>query len=504
VSTAPTLFARPETVEAVERARAVVVLIGSYDGSGNFGDIAQLAAAQALVERLGPGLLPLPLLEREYLASHDRLIDEGRVHRLPHTLYFDPGNDGDDELLPVPAPVELAFGACYLYGGGYLNRLWGARKLAMLAAAETLLAGGGLTAPCRLATGLQVEAGWVAAGHAAPLAGFELLGSRDGDSRLALESLGTAAALDSGDDAVGLLGRLPVAAPPAADDGPLRLNLHFAEHGWVSERPGVVLGFYAGFLAELADRAGRPLLAQPLIAYLDGRVDERAGVERLRAACGPLAIEIAEPLLLRPANLAEAAPRLRAASLTLSCSYHVALTSLMLEVPAVLIGDNRYYEQKAAGLRADFGLSPAFAPTAGADPAAIAGEVATTLLDPAGGDALRRQLRTGAERLRSRRAATETELLGRLGGGAALALAGRVGEQAERLRLHAAEPAELRARLAVLETEREEQPRAGAEAAVEAELRARQAEAALAGVLQSRSWRLLAPLRRLKALLRRS
>ncbi len=499
----PTLFCEAAAAQEIERARAVVLLVGSYDGSGNYGDIAQFAAAQALAERLGPGILALPVLEREYLAAHRDLV-QGSGVRAPHALFFDPDGAGEDDLGPVAAPVELGFGACYLYGGGYLNRLWGERKLAMLGAAEALLAAGGVTAPCRVATGLQVESDWVAAEGSPGLARFDLLGGRDGASQATLAAVNpTAAGLETGDDAIGLLGRLPLAPDSAPVDGRLQLNLHFAAHSWASDRPEGVLDLYTGFLAELSGLADRPLLAQPLIAYLDRRVDERAGIERLRTACGPLGIEIAEPLVLRPAGLAEAAARLRQASLTLSCSYHVALTSLMLGVPAVLVGDNPYYEQKATGLRVDFGLPPAFAPAANVDPAEMARAVAGSLLDPVRGEELRRGLRVGAERLRQRRAATEAELLARVGGAAAQALAGRIDEQAERLRQLAAEPVELRTRLAALQTEREEQPTAGA-TALEAELRAQEAEAALAAVLRSRSWRLLAPLRKLRALLRRN
>lgn len=499
----PALFCEAATAREIERARAVALLVGSYDGSGNYGDIAQFTAAQTLVERLGPGMLALPVLEREYLAGHRDLVQGSGVHA-PHALFFDPDGAGEDDLGPVAAPVELGFGACYLYGGGYLNRLWGGRKLAMLGAAEALLTAGGVAAPCRVATGLQVESGWVAAEGSPSLARFDLLGGRDGASQATLAAANPAAAgLETGDDAIGLLGRLPLAPDSAPADGRLQLNLHFAAHSWASDRPEGVLDFYTGFLAELSRLADRPLLAQPLIAYLDRRVDERAGIERLQAACRPLGVEIAEPLVLRPTGLMEAAARLRQASLTLSCSYHVALTSLMLGVPAVLVGDNPYYEQKAAGLGADFGLPPAFAPAANVDPAAAAREVALPLLDPVRGEELRRHLRAGAERLRQRRAAAEAELLARVGGAAAQALAGRIDAQAERLRLLAAEPAELRTQLAAFQNECEEQLPAGA-AALEAELRAREAETALAGVLRSRSWRLLAPLRKLRALLRRN
>jgi polysaccharide pyruvyl transferase WcaK-like protein len=514
----PSLFAAPTVVREIAEARALAVLIGGYDGSGNYGDIAQLDAALALVERLGPDMLALPVLERQYLTTHRELIEDAGVSS-PRALFFDPEGGHEDDLLPVAAPVELAFGACYLYGGGYLNHRWGARRLAMLEAAEALLEAGGV-APYRVASGLQVEAEWIAAGAGAPRR-FDYLGARDAASRRALETLDTkAATTETGDDAVGPLGQVPVPAQRPADDGRPRLNLHFAEHDWASERPRALLDFYAGFVDELQRLAEQPLLVQPLIAYLDPRVDERPGVERLHRTCAERGVEVAEPLVLRPAGLAEAAPLLRAASLTLSCSYHVALTSLMLEVPAVLVADNPYYEQKAAGLRDGFALPPAFTVAATDDPTARAGEIAAKLFDPNDGEALRHGVAAGAERLRQRRARTEIELLGRLGAAATAGLGRRLEEQAERLRRRSAEPAELRVRLAALQTELEEAERPAGPAPMavkppvqevaspvgapllEAELRAQEAEATLDTILRSRSWRLLAPLRRLGAHLR--
>ncbi len=103
------LFATNSTVRAIIEARAVVILIGGYDGSGNYGDIAQLDAALDLVGRLGPDLLVLPLLERQYLASH---LDRMKRSRWPfsHALFFDPGNNIEDSLQLVAAPRELISG----------------------------------------------------------------------------------------------------------------------------------------------------------------------------------------------------------------------------------------------------------------------------------------------------------------------------------------------------------------------------------------------------------
>ena len=127
----------------------------------------------------------------------------------------------------------------------------------MLGAAEALLAAGGIAAPCRLATGLQVEAEWIASlseAGAAALRTFELLGARDDASRAALAALGSAATLETGDDAIGVLGRLPLRARQPPGDGRLGLNLHFAEHDWATDAArGACPSLYAGFLAELGD-----------------------------------------------------------------------------------------------------------------------------------------------------------------------------------------------------------------------------------------------------------
>lgn len=505
----PSLFASPETMRELSEARAAAILVGGYDGSGNYGDIALLDAALELIGRLGPSLAVFPLLERNRREDH-RAVG-GEDERASRALYFDPGGEFEDDLQPVAAPAELAAGAIYLYGGGYLNSSWGERKLAMLGAAEALLTAGTGGSLFRISSGLQVEPAWIAEleeRDAAALRSFDFLSARDGASVTALDGLdSTSPARLTGDDAVGVLGRLP-ASEPEDDGGRLRVNVHFAAHEWVSERPSEVLDSYAGTIAELGRVAGRPAIAQPLIAYLDRHVDERLAVESLTAACSALGIEVDEPLVLRPDELAAALPRLTAAQLTLSCSYHVALTSLMVGVPATLLSDTPYYAQKASGLSEDFELPPIFTAAAGADPAARARELAGPVLEDAA--EFRRHLAAGADRLRRRRAFTEAELLGRLGAAAIAALGGRVADLNERLRERAAEPAELHYRLAELEDKLEEQGQPTPESPLEAELRAEEAEAraeeahqALGAALNSRTWRMAAPLRRAGSVLRR-
>ncbi|MEX0972408.1 MAG: polysaccharide pyruvyl transferase family protein [Solirubrobacterales bacterium] len=500
IPTRPAFFASPQTIDAVGRAHSVAFLIGGYDGSGNFGDLLQLDAALALLGRLEPGLLPLPVLERSRIADHRDLADSF-LQRFPHAIFIASDGDHEDELLPLPAPAGLPFAALYLYGGGYLNPSWGERRLAMLRDAEALLGEAEVTTIRRLSSGLQVDPGWIGdldEADAERLRRFELLGARDRRSAEALAALGAAGrVVETADDAVGALRKLRPDAPTTDADERLRLNLHIAEHPWVSERPQAIAEFHAGLAGELGRGAGRPVLVQPLVAYDDRRVNEREALDRLAAACAARGVELAAPRVLLPTGLAPALTAIGAAELTISCSYHVALTSLLLGVPAILLGDNAYYEQKAAGLAEAFDLPPSFALRSSMDPGECARQIAAAVLGE-GRAALRFNLALRASWMRERRADAEAELLADLGGGLGAGLGGRIDELATRLRQRSAEPAELLARLSALETDEESppppapggQPGEGA------------AQLLLDEITASRSWRMTAPLRRIGALLR--
>lgn len=514
-------FVTPETQRVIAEARAVAILIGSYDGSGNFGDIAQFDAALHLLEPLTPGLLVLPVLERDYRRSH--LALPGAFGSPPeHALFFDPTQCGDDDLAQLAVPPTLSAAGIYLYGGGYLNPSWGGRKLAMLRAAEDLVETAGVDA-VRIGSGLQVDPTWVenlAPEDAALLRPFEILGARDPLSARALAALDSpAAVIETGDDALGAIPRVAPAEAFSEDSAKLRVNLHFAEHDWVSGRSAGLRDVILDFVTELGTRADRPVLVRPLLAYVDDRIDERPGAAALAAEATTRGIEVEEPLLLRPAELTAMLPEIGRAVATISCSYHVALTSLLLGIPTVVFADNSYYEQKAAGLAAAFGLPAAFALTGDSDPA----PTVAAILD--NGNALRDEILRGGDALRRERAKAEMDLLGHLAGGTLGKLAIDIGQLDDRLRARSAEPAELQVELASLRTQIEEMQRPAVEAAVvaiernaeRAETRAREAEkravqaeaenaavhARLAEVLGSRSWKLAAPLRWIGTALRR-
>jgi hypothetical protein len=222
------------------------------------------------------------------------------------------------------------------------------------------------------------------------------------------------------------------------------------------------------------------LRVRPLLAYVDPRIDERPGIERLTAECTRRGIEVGEPCLLRPAAMSELADDLASADLTLSSSYHVALTSLLLGVPAILLRDNGYYDQKARGLLTDFGLPEELSPTSADDPAQVAAAIAPQLLGTDRQEELRQRLQLAGDSVRARRAGAEGRLLSLLAREAMAALGdSRPIPAPEEKEAEPTEPSEELARRAE-----------------EAERRAAAAEAQLREVLGSRSWKLTAPLRR--------
>jgi hypothetical protein len=487
----PALFATTETAAVIAQAESLAFLVGGYDGSGNFGDLLMLDAALELLAPLEPELVVLPVLERKLGPRHPELAEQ-MIRPPRHQVYFDPEGAGEDDLVPIAAGPGLSSAISYFYGGGYFNKLWGDRKLAMMRAAEAVLAAAEPRGVGRVGSGLQVEADWLAelsSEDTAFLRAFELLGTRDPRSGEALSGFGAAIVPESGDDAIGALTPLRPAEPP--DGEPLRVNLHFSEHDWVTDEAQELFELYVGLPAELGGLLGRPIVAQPLIAYLDSGVDERPATARLAAALAERGIEVRDPIVLRPAGLGGGAAELGAASFTVACSYHVALTSLMLGLPTLTVAHNPFYEQKTAGLLDAFGQPAGFAIRPGTDTRGCAQLLASTALDPEAGSRLRVQLALDGRRIRRLRAVAEADLFGRIAG----TVAG-LGEDAPQW---AGDDAAVDRRVRTAEG----RVRAAEDRAAHAVLHASNLEAQMSELFGSTSWRLTEPLRRLTEKARR-
>lgn len=380
-----------------------MLLVGGYDGSGNYGDVLQLATAIETVRRLPGSPLPVAVVELETRAHHAflKLRYGAQLGEAAFVHYSDGGEAVVERLVELEPGAAPARSVLYLYGGGYLNHRWGARKVAHAAAAERLAG----RAPFPVAaSGLQLDEPTVVlggAGHAL-LARASWVGVRDVDSlRHARSGLGAATAdrIDlTGDDAVPFL---HAESPPSPD--PV-VNLHLNDGVWVSEDFDATMRSLATFLCRLGRSAGVPLELQPVIAYEDPRVSERRVFAMLMERHGDELREAgllpAEPLDVLEDATGHRLARFSRGRLTVSCSYHVTLTSLFSGIPAVFFAENDYYEQKAAGLRDLFDLDPGLLGVSGASAdAAMAAEAA---LDGDTRAALVEHLRTRSRELVSR------------------------------------------------------------------------------------------------------
>lgn len=373
-------------------------MVGSYDGSGNFGDVLQLAGAIKTVSRLPGSPLPVAIVERVTHANHTSLLE-----RFPDQLGGAIFAHFDDGLGPPHSRlVELAIGAApagsvlYLYGGGYLNHWWGERKVALSVAAERLAGGGPLPL---VASGQQVEEALIAAGGAAHelISRATWVGARDPGSREVLRA-NLAQEPDrivvSGDDALPLLDHGP-AVPEYV------VNLHINAGDWVNDEPEAMLGRVVAILRRLGEASSRPLELQPVIAYEDNRISEARLISEVMERHGR-DLELAGLTPTPPLDvLADATgnglARFRRARLTVSCSYHVALTSLLAGIPTMLLAGNPYYDQKAAGLRDLFGLDGGLIGVEGTGPDSDA--AVAVISDGPARAALVEQIRTGAARM---------------------------------------------------------------------------------------------------------
>ncbi len=384
----------------------MLFLFGSYDGSGNYGDVLQLAAALGAVSELPGSPLAIAVVERQTHAQHRKLTQRypALFGNAAFAFFQDDGGDPGEGLVRLVNPSTALI---YIYGGGYLNRWWGARKVSHVAAAEALA--GGRRVPL-VASGLQVEEEAIAPGTRENdlLARARWIGVRDVDSLeyVRRQIPGAAARVVlAGDDALPFLERPQTEASPV-------VNLHINNGSWITGEPESMLGGIAALVGNLGAAASGPLELQPVIAYEDPHVSERHIVSRLlESARGDLAsvgFEPTEPLDILDDTLANGLGAFRRARLTVSCSYHVALTSLLAGIPAVLLAQNDYYAQKAAGLRNLFGLDSSRIGVPGAPrdtPAAV-----EALVDGPARSELVSHLRTRSQRVAAQFARGRTEL----------------------------------------------------------------------------------------------
>ena len=370
----PCVLAESRTVASIVSSAAAVVMIGGFDGSGNFGDVAQFLEGHQALRSTGTSIPVLAIVERKYRDVINELTATSPALGRVDFGYFDDGESSTgiaSDLFPITQlPGRVLF---YFSGGGYVNRMWAARKTAMYLTMRRLVGGdAGHSSYVRLvASGLQVD------DEGLELLGVlreaEVFGARDARSvAVAARYVGDRAQF-SGDDSIGLLLRSADQVRLEEPDASGVVNVHMSTEAYVTANSARRVDVVVGLLERLAERS---TLRQVnlIVAFGDERINERAGADRLAAAIeqleGLAGVRVQVVDITR--RLCEARSVLPAAQFCVSSSYHVALASIVAEVPTVLVWSGEYYRDKADALAELFRLPHDLMLEQGADPASAA------------------------------------------------------------------------------------------------------------------------------------
>ncbi len=168
--------------------------------------------------------------------------------------------------------------------------------------------------------------------------------------------------------------------PDPARNDDFHVDLHLTGEGHATADVDRVTRFVTDLLTALQRETAVHVSVRLVVAYDDRRISERPLMEDFAARfpvaagqAGPISFTLEDATTRRVQD-----PRWerQPPDLTISCSYHVAMTSLLHDVPVVYLFGNDYYRQKAASLQAGFGLSPELTVDID-DPEADAGLVAS-------------------------------------------------------------------------------------------------------------------------------
>jgi hypothetical protein len=334
----------------VAAADRLIVLIGSFDGSGNVGDMLQTTAALERVRTAAPDAVIAVVVESRY-AMAERWVD-----MLPSDIVVLQFHDSAPSGGLVDFLPEMTL--LYLTGGGYVNNEWGDRKLDHVDTINSLVIAGGAESLSHIMTsGLQLSdyhnlSAWMPWFKASrPLI------VRDQQSATLISEKGVSEpdVFVGIDDALGGLEALRV----SVDDSRC-LNLHLNVEGYSTSAAGKRVAKTAEMLARLSNSV-EGLRCRYLIAFDDARIREREAASELvdafasHVADGRAPSVDFEMISLPDRIISESRTELGALG-TITCSYHVGLISLMHSIPTLLLVDNRYYDQKMTVLAEMFDL----------------------------------------------------------------------------------------------------------------------------------------------------
>ena len=343
------------TRRAIRVKEPMVLLYGGFEGFENYGDVLQLTSTISF-HRKTTGLRPILVVSLASCLSAD-VPEQLRAKYDVDGVIFEDGELLDVSALELEPLTDVQAGALlHVYGGGYFNRYWGARRAFVC---EQLIFR--LHVADYVMSGLQVDD--VGAAQLEKLFSLKrplVIGGRDARSVELLKSVSPPDAVEfSFDDAIESI-------------EVIQEQLARAD-GWANT-PRHAIGLHANITREYMspDQAGavetafsavirrwpeRPLTM--LQAYNDRRGLVQDTLETISTldilgrltsfGVVDLATLSAHPAP-GPLELTALARSLAAIDVVVACSYHVSLTMNLLERPTFLIASNDYYAAKRAAL----------------------------------------------------------------------------------------------------------------------------------------------------------
>lgn len=349
------------TRELLASQTPTVLLYGGFEGFENYGDVLQLKSAIAF-HRRHTGLQPVIVVSMAgwtwpgFLA---KLYDDYDIAG----VVFEDGELLDTAELGLDIIREVQAGALlHIYGGGYFNEFWGARRAFVC---EQLIFS--LHVGPYVVSGIQVdESGAGVLRDLFEKKQPELVGARD---EVSVQHLSTIVPADrlrfSFDDALEpieeLRGDLLRFGGAESERRSIGLHLNITAEYTSSAQPGTALSAFSKV------RAAWPAYGLTLLhAYNDRRrlvadtLDSIGllGIAELYPTFDVVDLAtVAAMRQLSPADLRSLTRVLTGIDVVVTASYHVAITMNLLGRPSFLIASNGYYRDKrqALGLPEDLG-----------------------------------------------------------------------------------------------------------------------------------------------------
>lgn len=337
-------YADEESIALLASATRKAILVGGDFGYGNFGDVLQhLGSVEHVREASDLAVASVFMLDAVSRLNGPAAL---RASYGVDALLFAtevPIAGADARALglrPVDLIRNIAF--VHLYGGGYLNALWGESVLSVVEQFLRQLPG----VPYVM-SGQQLSAGFEQR-TLAHVTAFQPLrvGMRDQASLARATATGIAADF-SFDDAVepllGLGNRLQL----HRGDG-VFIHLNTSGYTGNDEALSEMAGHLHGIVDRLGDR-GQPILLQTFQDVREEVVDTLETVKRLETA---FPFPAAETVMLVRAILGEppGEAKVLQGAFGYSSSYHVTLWLQLSGIPCWLRGSNAYYQEKRRAL----------------------------------------------------------------------------------------------------------------------------------------------------------